>query len=190
MELRPFTIPNLLTVARLVSLPFLLAAIRRGAYGWALGIFLAASITDVIDGYLARRFGMGSPMGAFLDPISDKLFCISTLVVLTLPSTPTTIHVPRGLLGLVVFRDVSMVIAGLVLYFGYHVRNFPPLPFGKATTFFEIATVVAILLNNVNAMPAFVAKGGFWLIGACTVISGVQYVARVGSLPRDEPAER
>lgn len=185
MELRPFTIPNLLTLARLVSLPFLIVMIRRDAHGAALGIFLAASLTDIIDGYLARRFGMGSPLGAILDPIADKLFCISTLFVLALPSTPSTIHVPLPLLVLVVVRDVLLVIAGLVLYFGFHVRNFPPLPLGKATTFFEIATVVAILLNNIHAMPAWVAYGGFWLIGTCTLASGVQYVLRVRTLPRE-----
>lgn len=186
MELRPFTIPNLLTVARLVSLPFLLMAIRRDAHMVALGIFLAASITDIIDGYLARRFGMSSRLGAYLDPLADKLFCLSTLTVLALTSTPTTIRVPVGLLILVIARDVLMVLAGLVLFFGFRVRRFPPLPLGKATTFFEIATVVAILLNNVKAMPSWVAFGGFWLIGICSLASGAQYVTRVRTLPRDE----
>ncbi len=185
MELRPFTIPNLLTVARLVSLPFLIAFIRKDAPGAALGLFLAASLTDIIDGFLARRFGMGSPIGAVLDPVADKLFCISMLWVLAMPTTPSTIHVPVPLLVLVLVRDVLMILAGVVLYFGFRVRQFPPLPLGKANTFFEIATVVAILLNNVHAMPEVVARVGFWLIGICTVASGVQYVLRVRNLPRD-----
>jgi cardiolipin synthase len=184
MELRPFTIPNLLTVARLVSLPFLLHAIRQGSHGAALGIFLAASLTDIIDGYIARRFQQGSRIGAILDPIADKLFCLSTLTIFAFPSTPSAIRVPVLLLALVYVRDVLMVIAGLVLYFIYHVRDFPPLPLGKATTFFEIATVVAILLNNLHAMWPWVAVGGFWLIGICTFASGIQYVARVRNLPR------
>ena len=76
MELRPWTLPNFLTFARLASLPFLIMAILGGRHGVALVIFLAAAITDVVDGYVARRFAMGSPLGAWLDPIVDKFFQI------------------------------------------------------------------------------------------------------------------
>lgn len=183
--LRPFTIPNLLTVVRLVALPFLLQQARLGNHGAALGIFLAASLTDVIDGYVARRFQQGSPFGAVLDPIADKLFCLSTLAVLAMPSTPSTTHVPVALLVVVLVRDILMVTAGLILYFAFKVRSFPPLPLGKANTFFEIATIVAIFLENLGAMPRWVALGGFWLIGICTVASGIQYVLRVRNLPRE-----
>ena len=105
MELRPWTLPNFLTFARLASLPFLIMAILGGRHGVALVIFLAAAITDIVDGYVARRFGMGSPLGAWLDPIVDKFFLVSTFVVFALPSTPTSLHIPIWLLVLTIFRD-------------------------------------------------------------------------------------
>ena len=88
MELRPWTLPNFLTFARLASLPFLIMAILDGRHGVALAIFLVAAITDIVDGYVARRFAMGSPLGAWLDPIVDKLFLVSTFVVFALPVDP------------------------------------------------------------------------------------------------------
>jgi phosphatidylglycerophosphate synthase len=75
------------------------------------------------------------------------------------------------------------------MFLAMNVRSFPPSPLGKATTFFEIATVVAILLNNVDRMPAFVAYAGFWVVAACTVGSGAHYIWRVTKgAPKGAPA--
>jgi len=178
MNLRPWTIPNLLTLTRLAALPFLIVAILGGRHGTALVIFLAASITDIVDGYLARRFEMGSPLGAYLDPIADKLFLVSTFVVYTMPSTPTRIHVPVWLLVMTIFRDVFILVVALLMLLALNIRSFPPSAIGKATTFFEIATIVAILLNNVDRMPAAVAVTGFWLVAALTTVSGFHYIWR------------
>src|SRR5664280_777784 len=143
MELRPWTLPNFLTFARLASLPFLVMAILDGRHGVALAIFLVAAITDIVDGYVARRFGMGSPLGAWLDPIVDKLFLVSTFVVFALPSTPTRLHIPIWLLVLTIFRDVFIVVICLVLFLALGIRDFPPSILGKLTTFLEISTVFA-----------------------------------------------
>ena len=189
MNLRPWTLPNFLTLTRLAALPFLIVSILQGRHGTALVIFLAASITDIVDGYLARRFAMGSPLGAYLDPIADKLFLVSTFVVYAIPSTPSAIHIPVWLLVLTIFRDVFILLVALLMFLAMNVRSFPPSPLGKATTFFEIATVVAILLNNVGRMPAWVAVTGFWVVAACTVVSGAHYIWRVTKgTPKGSPA--
>ena len=179
MNLRPWTLPNFLTLTRLAALPFLIMAILEGRHGTAFFIFLAASITDIVDGYLARRFSMTSALGAYLDPIADKLFLVSTFVVFTIPSTPSKIHIPVWLLVLTIFRDVFILVIALLMFLAMSVRAFPPSPLGKATTFFEIATIVAILLNNVDRVPAAVAHAGFWVVAACTVGSGADYIWRV-----------
>lgn len=186
MDLRPFTIPNLLTVARLVALPFLIGAIHAGRNGAALAIFLAASITDFVDGYLARHFGMVSRLGAYLDPIADKLFLVSTFVVFALPSTPSRIKIPFWLLGLLIFRDVALLVAGLVMLLTTKIRRFPPTPLGKATTFLEISTIVAIFLANLGMMSPLVAQIGFFVVAVCVLISGLHYVWRAKWLPRGE----
>lgn len=178
MELRPWTLPNLLTFLRLVALPFLVMAILAGRHGTALAIFLVAAITDIVDGYLARHFGMGSPLGAYLDPIADKLFLISSFVVFALRGTPSEIHVPIWLLVMTIFRDVLILVISLVMYLALGIREFPPSVLGKVTTFAEISTIVAILLANVRALPVTVARVCFGVVLALTVSSGLHYVWR------------
>lgn len=191
MELRPWTLPNFLTFTRLAALPFLIVAILDGRAAAALVIFLAAAITDIVDGYLARRFGMGSPLGAYLDPIADKLFLVSTFVVFSLRSTPSVIRIPVWLLVLTIFRDVIIVVICLVMFLALDIRRFPPSALGKATTFLEVSTVVAILLANVHQMPVVVAKVCFQLVAVFTVASGLHYSWRASSqLPRSGPGRK
>jgi cardiolipin synthase len=189
MELRPWTLPNFLTFARLASLPFLVMAILDGRHGVALAIFLVAAITDIVDGYVARRFSMGSPLGAWLDPIVDKLFLVSTFVVFALPSTPTLLHIPVWLLVLTIFRDVFIVVTCLVLFLALGIRDFPPSILGKLTTFLEISTVVAILLVNVGRMPVLVATTCMRLVAVFATVSALHYSWRImARLPRPATA--
>jgi len=162
-------------------------AILEGRHGPALAIFLSAAVTDILDGFLARRFNMASPLGAYLDPICDKLFLVSTFVVYALPSTPTKLHVPIWLLVFAIFRDLTILIVSLVMLLALGVKSFPPSVLGKATTFFEISTVVAILLTNVDRMPPLVAQIGFHLVAVGMAVSGAHYIWRIAnSLPRGD----
>jgi cardiolipin synthase len=185
VELRPWTLPNFLTFARLAALPFLVMAILDGREWMALVIFLAAAVTDIVDGYLARRFAMASPLGAWLDPIADKLFLVSSFVVFALPGTPTTVRIPIWLLVLTIFRDVFILVICLVLFLALGIRSFPPSILGKLTTFLEISTVTAILLVNVKSLDPVVATVCMWLVAAFATISGLHYSWRVlTQLPR------
>jgi cardiolipin synthase len=185
VELRPWTLPNFLTFARLAALPFLVMAILGGRPWTALVIFLLAAITDIVDGYVARRFGMGSPLGAWLDPIADKLFLVSSFVVLALPGTPTTVRIPVWLLVLTIFRDLFILVTCLVLFLALGIRSFPPSILGKLTTFLEISTVTAILLVNVNRLEPVVATVCMWLVAVFATVSALHYTWRVLTrLPR------
>jgi cardiolipin synthase (CMP-forming) len=181
MELRPWTLPNFLTFLRLVVLPFLIVAILEGRHESALILFLAAAITDIVDGFLARRFKMSSPLGAYLDPIADKLFLVSSFIVFTLPATPTKIHLPVWLLVVTIFRDVMILIVALVMLLALDIRSFPPSVLGKATTFLEICTVVAILLTNISPFPELVAQILFRLVIVFSVGSGLHYFWKVSN---------
>ncbi|MGA7992361.1 MAG: CDP-alcohol phosphatidyltransferase family protein [Thermoanaerobaculia bacterium] len=185
MELRPWTLPNFLTFARLAALPFLVMAILGGRAWAALVIFLLAAVTDIVDGYIARKFAMGSPLGAWLDPIADKLFLVSTFVVFALPGTPTAVRIPIWLLVITIFRDVFILVICLVLFLALGIRSFPPSVLGKLTTFLEISTVTAILLVNVERLSPVVATACMWLVAAFAVASGLHYSWRVvTALPR------
>ena len=175
MELRPWTLPNFLTFLRLLVLPFLIVAILEGRHESALVLFLAAAVTDIVDGYLARHFGMSSPLGAYLDPIADKLFLVSAFIVFTLPTTPTRVHVPVWLLVVTIFKDVMTLIVALVMLLALDIRTFPPSVLGKATTFLEICTVTAILLTNTSWLPEIVPQVLFRLVLVASVASGFHY---------------
>ena len=84
----PWTLPNFITLVRLAALPFFLVSIAGGRFGIALAIFVAAGISDGVDGYLARRFDMKSALGAYLDPIADKLLLMTSYLFLAIPSYP------------------------------------------------------------------------------------------------------
>ena len=182
MNLRPWTLPNLLTFARLVALPFLITAILEGRHAQAFLIFFAAAVTDFVDGFLARNFGMASPLGALLDPIADKLFLVSSFIVFALPSTPTAIHIPVWLVILTATRDVLIVVVALVMALGLGIKTFPPSFLGKANTFAEFSTVVAILMHNIDRMPAWVAQACFTTTFVLTIVSGLNYVYRTSAL--------
>ncbi len=181
LEWRPWTIPNLLTFGRLVVLPFLVIAILEGRYWPAFVLFFAASITDFVDGFLARHFHMSSRLGALLDPIADKLFLVSTFIAFALPSTPSRIHIPLWLLLLTFFRDLLIIIVSLVLFLAYDTKSFPPTLLGKATTFAEISAIVAIMLHNLESMPGWVAHASFIAVAALTIFSGLHYSWRVST---------
>src|SRR5262249_49562691 len=98
--------PNAFTLVRLGSIPFIVQAILNGQRERALEIFILAAITDMVDGTLARRFHMATQFGAYLDPITDKLFLSS--IYLSLAAVGS---VPRWLVILIFSRDIVLLIA-------------------------------------------------------------------------------
>lgn len=175
--LRPFTIPNGITLLRLALTPFLVLAIVSGNHLVALGIFVAAGISDALDGLLARLLGMRSRLGTYLDPIADKLLLVTAYVVLTLP-VPGSVTIPLWLTVLALSRDLLIVLVALLLYLGAGVREFPPSFLGKATTLFHIVTIALVLIANVTPLPERALMTCFYAALSLTVISGVDYIRR------------
>ena len=166
------TTPNLLTLLRICMAPFLVAAILEHRYGLSLGLFLAAGLTDALDGLLARLLKQSSMLGQYLDPVADKLLLSTLFVVLMVQGL-----IPMLVTVLVFGRDVGILVVAALLYAATGRREFNPSIFGKANTLAQILAVAAVLLHQLTAVPWVVVFRQIALdatIGL-TVASGLHY---------------
>lgn len=184
----PWTLPNFITLIRLAALPFFLVSIADGRFDIALFIFVAAGVSDFVDGFLARRLGMKSALGAYLDPIADKLLLITSYLFLAIPSYPAAVKVPVWLAVLVLSRDFLLLLVGLLLILTTGRKSFPPTWAGKVTTVTLIVTVLFVLCANIWAWPRPVVLIGFGAAATMTVFSGFDYVYRVANNPEQPVA--
>jgi cardiolipin synthase len=166
-------LPNLLTGLRLALTPFALWAILEGEYGRALVIIALAGLTDMLDGLAARLLNARSRLGAYMDPIADKLLLSGSYVAMGLHGT-----VPIWLLWLVLGRDVlilAMVAAALLLTTR---REFPPSLWGKISTVCQILAAVVALVSG--AFPEWRLRPTLllWIAAAATAWSGLDYLWR------------
>ena len=172
MRSQILTVPNQLTFLRLAFLPFFILSINYERYGLALAILVVAGFTDTLDGFLARGLHQKTPLGAYLDPIADKLLMSSSYVVLALHG-----KIKWWLVILVLGRDVLLLVAAAVILITVGYRPFPPSLYGKATTFFEILLIVLVLLLELSDDRAlWIARHlCSYLVAAFVIISGFHY---------------
>jgi cardiolipin synthase len=169
---RVFTVPNQLTFLRLGILPFFVVLLFYERYQWALLILVLAALTDGMDGLLARSLNQKSSLGAYLDPIADKLLLSSSFVVLALEG-----RIPRWLTILVLGRDILILTTATVILLASTLRNFPPSIFGKITTGVQIVLVLVVLLaegfqlSNLMLLRELLA----YLVAGFTIFSGFHY---------------
>jgi cardiolipin synthase len=182
-----WTLPNFITLLRLAALPFFLFAISDGRIGIALAIFVIAGISDGVDGYLARRFNMKSALGAYLDPIADKLLLMSSYLFLAIPSFPARVKVPVWLAVLVLSRDVLMLVVALLLILVGARKRFPPLWSGKVATVTMIVTVLIVLCMNVWNWPIPLAWIAFGATATIVVLSGFDYLEHIARSEAQPP---
>jgi cardiolipin synthase len=175
----PWTLPNFITLLRLAALPFFLVSISDGRFDIALLIFVVAGLSDGVDGYLARHFDMKSALGAYLDPIADKLLLMTSYLFLAVPSYPARVKVPVWLAVMVLSRDFLLLLVALLMILSVGKRKFPPSWAGKVTTVTQIVTVLFVLCANVWSWPREVMLIAFGATATTTVISGFDYVFRV-----------
>jgi cardiolipin synthase (CMP-forming) len=172
MPSRILTVPNQLTFLRLAFLPVFLIAIEYERYDLALGILVAAGVSDALDGVLARGLNQRTPLGAYLDPIADKLLLSSSYFILALKG-----KIAWWLTILVLGRDVLILVACAVILITVGYRPFPPSIWGKATTFFEILLVVLVLVLAIwdNHSLWVVRYTCTYLVAVFLAISGLHY---------------
>ena len=167
-------IPNLLTAARLLAAPYILYLLWTGEYRTALVWFSIASATDVLDGFLARRFHAGSKIGALLDPVADKVLLSGSFLALGLTQV-----IPFWLMAIVLGRDLLILGFAIVALARKLRRDFPPSVWGKASTAAQIAYVLFAVGHEAAITPLVVATILGWIAATLTLWSGMDYLRRV-----------
>lgn len=163
---------NWLTVLRILLIPVFVTLLVYRQPGWALLVFAGAALTDLLDGWVARRRGMASRLGAFLDPVADKLLLTASFVTLTYLRA-----VPFWITAVVISRD-AMLVAGAVVIHMVGVRIYPrPSWTGKAATFFQVLTVLTGVLALWFQVP-LAPRAVVWLAALFTIASGLQYLVQ------------
>jgi len=161
------SIPNLITLARILTVPVIVWAITAGEMLFAFGLFLAAGVSDAVDGYLAKRFGMTSELGAYLDPLADKALIVSIYVALGFNGA-----LPLWLVILVVSRDIMIVSAVMLSWLIGQPVTVRPHVVSKVNTLAQIVLavmVLAALAFRWQIDPALTA--GMYLVAALTLLS-------------------
>ena len=175
------TLPNQITIARILMIPvFVVLAIYYGKSASAghpdehlrlatIVVFLAAALSDGIDGWIARRFRLKSRLGAILDPIADKGLMLTAIITLSVTSWPY--ELPVWYPVLVIARDIMIVTGcGVLRILNDHLEVRPSL-LGKASTFLQMLTVAVVMLQWQYCEPVV------WISGIVTLLSGVAYMA-------------
>src|SRR6478735_12044678 len=155
---RIVTIPNVLSIARLVLIPVFLWLLGTAQYGWALAVVIVSSLTDFVDGYIARRFNQVSRIGQLLDPAVDRLFIFSTLIGLAWQQL-----LPWWLVIVIVLRDVALAVLGIVLAN----NGYGPLPvhhLGKVATFALLFALPTLVLSAAVPVLAPVSDPVGWAL--------------------------
>jgi cardiolipin synthase (CMP-forming) len=184
MSSRIFTVPNQLTFLRLGFLPFFIIAIHYRRFDLALAILILAALSDGLDGVLARSLNQKTALGAYLDPIADKLLLSSSFVVLAMNR-----QIGWWLATMVLSRDILILMSAAVIMVVAGYRPFPPSIYGKLTTALQILLVFAVVLFAVTQWPwlRHLKNATVYLVAAFTVFSGFHYcftVARRLNEPR------
>jgi cardiolipin synthase len=172
------TTANQLTILRIVFVPVFIILLAYNELGWAFSTFVVAGITDVLDGIIARRFGQKTSIGAVLDPLADKLLMTSSIVILSLPQMEFLNTIPRWLMIIIIFRDVFILLVATLVVLMVGWRVFTPTIYGKASTFMQVLTVLAVLYTNWQGMVIPELNVAFFMTGLMTAYSGIHYLFR------------
>ena len=165
-------LPNLITLFRLALVPVVVYLLWQGRYGTALVVFLAAAVSDFLDGVLARRLNMTSEFGARLDPIADKLNMIGAAVVLAWHGL-----LPLWLAAAIILRDVVIVSGAAAYRYRVGYVEIAPTLLSKVNTFAEFGVLLLVMMHAadwLNVEP--ILEPMFVLVFATVLASGAQYV--------------
>lgn len=169
-------LPNWITILRILLIPFFVAmmlkykqtAIEYYRY-YAIAIFAFASVTDAVDGAIARLSHKKTQLGTLLDPLADKLLLVTAVLMVSIPMEGI-INLPVWVLVTFISRDLLLIFGGIVVYIQNQKLVVKPNLLGKVTTFFQMTTVVWILLKLHS--PQYIWRSA----GILTILSGCVYV--------------
>jgi len=167
---------NQLTLLRMLLIPAFVILVLYGYLGWALIVFATAGITDGLDGLIARWSGQKTQLGAWLDPMADKLLLMTTFILLSLPGLDLSNRLPLWLTVLIITRDVGIVLTVTIVNFAIGPRTFRPSTFGKIATATYIVTAVVAMLFNYLRTHSVLFDLMVYASLAITLVSGFHYI--------------
>ncbi|MCE5334718.1 MAG: CDP-alcohol phosphatidyltransferase family protein [Desulfobacteraceae bacterium] len=166
------TIPNLLTIARILLTPVLVWLLLNDRLTAAMVVFFIAGLSDGLDGFLARVFNQHSRLGAYLDPLADKFLLVTSFVLLGYTGL-----MPVWLVIITVGRDL-MILLGIFTLYHYRVNvEIKPLLSSKLTTLCQLAAIFAMLASSLIRLPDFMYTALFLVTAGFSVYSGARYFA-------------
>ena len=175
-------IPNVITLVRMLLVPVLVLLLLRENYPGALWTFLAAGVSDALDGFIAKRFNMCTRLGSLLDPLADKLLLLSAVVILARAGC-----LPLWLALTIVVRDVVIVGGATAFYLRSGKLDMTPSIPSKLNTFIQICLVFFLIVQMAGLAPvAGWLPFLFGLAFVAAIISGGHYVVvwgRKAALP-------
>lgn len=168
-------IPNFITILRVIAIPFFIVALAYDYNGIALAIFVGCGLTDGLDGFIARTFHQRTEIGAFLDPLADKLLLTSSFITLAILESPNKI--PLWLIITVISRDIIIPVGIATLFMLGTKFHIAPTFLGKLTTFFQITLIIIVLLYNYTGdLQPMLILSCCWITFFVTVASGLGYI--------------
>jgi cardiolipin synthase (CMP-forming) len=188
MSSRIITVPNLLTIFRMVLIPVFVSLLFYQRFVVALAIFVVAGLTDGLDGLLARRFDQKSQLGTILDPIADKMMMITSFVVLSMRSVfpqpvPSHLPIPFWVTIAVISRDVFILVGAASINIVTGFRGFRPSLLGKINTTVQIVAIGAIMFAaSVPYGTGYYLPTIYTTVFTFAVLSGAHYVFFVSKL--------
>ncbi len=166
-----FNIPNSLTMLRLILAPVFMILLLNNKYIAAFIVIVIASITDFLDGQIARRFNMQTEFGRILDPIADKVLVFCTVVALLI-----TFNFPLWVGLIILSRDIIILLGGLLFLRKNQRKSLVPNIFGKVSTTFQLTTFVVFILAAINSYYALWIDILIYLTVVMTLLSGIIYI--------------
>ncbi|MBI5182280.1 MAG: CDP-alcohol phosphatidyltransferase family protein [Nitrospirae bacterium] len=164
-------LPNLITLSRILLIPFFINFIVYNYNLYALGVFILAGISDALDGFIARTSKKKTSLGAILDPMADKLLLSASFLTLTI-----TNRIPVWVSIIIISRDIIIIIGALMLILFQDRLTVLPSLIGKATTLCQIFYILLILLFLVLGKDVAVLSPVLWIMIGLTIASGVHYI--------------
>lgn len=176
--MKNLTAANQLTILRMLLIPAFVILLIYGYRGWALVTLMTAGATDMLDGLIARSTGQNTELGAWLDPMADKLLLVTMFIVLTLPDIGVN-RLPLWFTILVISRDVAIVATVAVFNLAVGPRTFRPSIWGKMATAAYIFTGLVTLYFNYLEQPSVLVRAFIYVSLALTFISAGHYLVQV-----------
>jgi cardiolipin synthase len=165
------SIPNILTLLRILLTPLFVIALLRRQYPLGLVVFALAGISDALDGFIARYFNQRTQLGAYLDPLADKVLLVSAFVCLGVLEV-----LPAWLAVIVITRDIIIILGIAILTITEKPYKVQPSIVSKCTTAAQLITITVLLLHQSYGLLAAALTPLYWLVAGLTMVTGLHYI--------------